>query len=249
MIQVPKINTMEIETGNGILGNAINPIASPYNFNGKEKPLLSGIRNATKTAINGVGTGAKWAYTTADNALKYIYNKTAKPILDIAGVDENSPLRARDPIDFAKKLENDFEQTINENPTETPTTETKTETTTVESPSETDSRETDDMLSKIWERQDKIREHVEEREDNAYQRAVADMRKAGINPNLVNVNPAQSGGGVMQGGENLLSTEMQTAIQQALNEINNQVKMDENQKDRTVDILRTLSTAIILMAK
>ena len=75
------------------------------------------------------------------------------------------------------------------------------------------------------------------------------MRKAGINPNLVNVNPAQSGGGVMQGGENLLSTEMQTAIQQALNEINNQVKMDENQKDRTVDILRTLSTAIILMAK
>ena len=55
-----------------------------------------------------------------------------------------------------------------------------------------------------WEREDAIRAETQAREDSAYQRAVADMRKAGINPNLMNVQPASSGGGITQAsGQNL----------------------------------------------
>lgn len=47
-----------------------------------------------------------------------------------------------------------------------------------------------------WAREDAIRKETQAREDNAWQRAVADMEKAGVNPNLVNAGPASSGGGI-----------------------------------------------------
>lgn len=47
-----------------------------------------------------------------------------------------------------------------------------------------------------WEREDQIRKETQAREDSAYQRSVADMLAAGINPNLMNVQPANSGGGI-----------------------------------------------------
>lgn len=58
----------------------------------------------------------------------------------------------------------------------------------------------EDLQNKIWEREDTIRKETQEREDTAYQRAVEDMRKAGINPNLVGINPANSGGGIVNAG-------------------------------------------------
>ena len=102
-------------------------------------------------------------------------------------------------------------------------------------------------IQELWEREDAIRKETQEREDTAYQRAVEDMRKAGINPNLVNVSPAGSGGGITQAtGQGSMSTEMSGVIQEAIANINNTVKADENQKDRISDIIRTLAMYFIL---
>lgn len=51
------------------------------------------------------------------------------------------------------------------------------------------------------------RAHTEEREDSAYQRAVADMRKAGLNPYTVGANPAPSSASSV--GENSIMTKLQ----------------------------------------
>lgn len=73
------------------------------------------------------------------------------------------------------------------------------------------------------------------------------MRKAGINPNLVGVNPASSGEGIISAtGQNLISTEMSGIINTAIAEINNTVKANENQKDRISDIIKTLAMYMIL---
>ena len=73
------------------------------------------------------------------------------------------------------------------------------------------------------------------------------MRKAGINPNLVGISPATSGGGIIAAtGQSIMSTEMSGVIQEAIAKINNTVKADENQKDRITDIIRTLAMAILL---
>ena len=102
-------------------------------------------------------------------------------------------------------------------------------------------------IKELWEREDAIRKETQQREDTAYQRAVEDMRKAGINPNLVGVNPANSGGGIISAtGKSLISTEMSGIINQAIAEINNTVKANENQKDRISDIIRTLVMAMSL---
>lgn len=102
-------------------------------------------------------------------------------------------------------------------------------------------------IEELWAREDAIRKETQEREDTAYQRAVEDMRKAGINPNLAGVSPAGSGGGITQAtGQGLISTEMSGIIQEAIAQINNTVKADENQKDRISDIIKTLAMYFIL---
>ncbi len=102
-------------------------------------------------------------------------------------------------------------------------------------------------IKELWEREDAIRKETQEREDTAYQRAVEDMRKAGINPNLIGVNPANSGGGIISAtGQNIVSTEMSGAISKAIAEINNTVKADENQKDRISEIIKTLAMFMLL---
>lgn len=92
----------------------------------------------------------------------------------------------------------------------------------------------------LWEREDEIRKHVEEREDSAYQRAVADMKKAGINPELLGVNPASSGGGITSASRidnSLLNTDLSGAYSELIAQLNNEVKVDENQKDRILSIV------------
>lgn len=102
-------------------------------------------------------------------------------------------------------------------------------------------------IEELWEREDAIRKETQEREDTAYQRAVEDMRKAGINPNLAGLSPAGSGGGITQAtGQGLISTEMSGIIQEAIAQINNTVKADENQKNRISDIIKTLAMYFIL---
>lgn len=100
----------------------------------------------------------------------------------------------------------------------------------------------EEMLKKYWEREDKIREETQKREDTAYQRAVNDMRKAGINPNLLGINPANSGGGITQSSriEPTASAEISGLTSEIINAINNEIKIEENQKDRITDIIKTI---------
>lgn len=79
-----------------------------------------------------------------------------------------------------------------------------------------------------------------EREDSAYQRAVADMRKAGINPNLMNVQPAASNAGNtsgMEGIENMLE-ELDILLDK-------ETTMEEGTKDRINSIVGTVLMALL----
>jgi hypothetical protein len=96
---------------------------------------------------------------------------------------------------------------------------------------------------RLWAREDKIREHIEAREDSAYQRAVEDARKAGINANLIDLNPAQSGGGISSASGmdyTLQQEEYDRETQKIIQAIANEFQMNENQKDRLSDLLGRL---------
>lgn len=93
-------------------------------------------------------------------------------------------------------------------------------------------------LQKYYEREDAIRKETQEREDTAYQRAVEDMRKAGIDPNLLGVSPAQSGGGITSATQKDLtrySTEMNVVMSLVMQQIENEFKADQATKDRIVN--------------
>lgn len=96
-----------------------------------------------------------------------------------------------------------------------------------------------------WEREDAIRAETQAREDNAYQRAIDDMQKAGINPNLLgNITPAASGGGITnQAGLDMgaLQTELmnQTDILEKM--LDMEFKGDENTKDRWLEGISTFA--------
>lgn len=94
-----------------------------------------------------------------------------------------------------------------------------------------------------WERDDAKQAHIEEREDSAYQRAVADARKAGINPNLINITPAESGGGftASQGMDfSPVTTQMNNEIKGILDEIEKNFQGGQNEKDRIKDLITSL---------
>ena len=109
-----------------------------------------------------------------------------------------------------------------------------------------------DTLKELWAREDEIRKETQAREDTAYQRAVEDMVKAGINPNLIPVNPAQSGGGVTaatgieQAG---YGTDVSAMIDLLSQEIENAFEGKENQKDRFNQILSSVLMALIFKSK
>lgn len=92
---------------------------------------------------------------------------------------------------------------------------------------------------KQWEREDAIRKETQEREDTAYQRAVADMKKAGINPNLMNINPAESGGGITQATGMDAST-INKILENKSNELvaflNREFEGDENTKKQLTSL-------------
>ena len=118
---------------------------------------------------------------------------------------------------------------------------------------------------RLWAREDQIRKETQEREDNAYQRAVADARKAGINVNLMDIQPATSGGGISSGTaiysgmlENAMSghssrfinsqnigsqeyiAELTNATKILEAQINNNFKGSENEKNRILELIEEI---------
>ncbi len=177
-----------------------------------------GILNATETGLNKINeiTGIGDSIKGIGDTIKEIRNETQQ---ELFGRNEN---------------ENKQEETNGNNIKEN---NIQNDSVNNETPS----------IRDIWAREDEIRKETQAREDTAYQRAVEDMRKAGINPNLVGINPAASGGGITQaGGQSTINTELNNIVETTLNKINNEVKMDEGQKNRTSDILRTLVMALLL---
>lgn len=100
-----------------------------------------------------------------------------------------------------------------------------------------------EMQQRQWEREDLIRKETQEREDNAYQRMVEDMKKAGINPNIFQGTPSASGGGISQAtGINYaaLDNEIKEKLTLLQQEIDNSFKGEENEKDRFANILENV---------
>lgn len=83
------------------------------------------------------------------------------------------------------------------------------------------------------------------REDTAWQREIADMRKAGINPNLVNLsaNGAETGSGT-----ETINTQLRGEIDTILQELEQEFKMNENQKNRVTLLLTGLINSATKLA-
>lgn len=89
-----------------------------------------------------------------------------------------------------------------------------------------------------WAREDAIRKETQEREDTQYQRLIADMRKAGINPNLIMGTPA-SGGGISNATQKDLSrseNEKDRLLEKLMLELSQAFEGDQNSKDRALKI-------------
>lgn len=97
-----------------------------------------------------------------------------------------------------------------------------------------------EMQERQWQREDEIRAETQAREDSAWQRAVADMQKAGVNPNLVNASPAASGGGITSAtgiDYTVYEKEMEKEIALLEQFIDNEFNASENQKDRLTNLI------------
>lgn len=106
----------------------------------------------------------------------------------------------------------------------------------------------EEQQKKQWEREDTIRKETQAREDSAYQRTVKDMQAAGINPNLMNVSPAASGGGITN-ATGLDYTAYTNNLKETLTlleqEIENTFKEDENKKDRFSQLISSLIMGLL----
>lgn len=106
-----------------------------------------------------------------------------------------------------------------------------------------------EQQEKQWAREDAIRAETQAREDTAMQRAVEDARKAGINPNLMNIQPAASGGGITSATGLEYQTyqaEMKEFLTLIEQEIENEFKGDENKKDRWNQLFSSLIMALLI---
>lgn len=101
-------------------------------------------------------------------------------------------------------------------------------------------------------REDAIRKENQEREDNAYERAVASMRRAGINPNLMNVVQAASGGGITNASQkdySIWQSEVNKQLALLEQQIQNNFQGTENDKKNFMQGISTLITLFAIGAK
>jgi hypothetical protein len=108
----------------------------------------------------------------------------------------------------------------------------------------------EEQQKKLWEREDQIRRETQAREDTAYQRAVEDAKKSGINVAAMgNINPAQSGGGITQAtgiDQGVITQSMSNDIQKLIKNITNNFEGNENEKDRLQSMLSAGIGALIV---
>lgn len=103
---------------------------------------------------------------------------------------------------------------------------------------------------RLWAREDALREHVEKREDNAFSRWLADVRRSGANPNLVlGATGAASGGGITNASKQdytLQDSLLQGEINKALADLERAFQGRENERDRLNRIFSTLGLGTIM---
>lgn len=199
--------------------------------------------------FNGIGQGIKdWFNDTTTKVANWFHNDFGPAVQPISqGISNKVAEFLPEPDDKTKKLM--YDQGVSNLPknwqyddNSSVSSSNNSSVSSSNKPSDTtDLKESvSNDQKELWEREDEIRKHVEEREDSAYQRAVADMKKAGINPELLGVNPANSGGGITQASRldtSLLNTDLSGAYSELIAKLNNEVKIDENQKDRILSIV------------
>ncbi len=176
------------------------------------------LGNLGELALNAIGTGTPYGIiynivrtaqgktSTIENMLQSGINAAKDVGAIVNGVVNPPTTESTTPITDSKNstTEEKKESDLNKSPliTESNELENKQEK-TIENQENKEidiTKYYEDLQKKYWEREDKIRKETQEREDTAYQRAVEDMRKAGINPNLIGINPANSGGGIITTG-------------------------------------------------
>lgn len=232
--------------------------------------------------IKGIGSWGTKTITKTSNKINNTIDNTlgtnltemmdpiaSKPELNIKQNNTLNPI-AKNETNIKPKEDTDLtipkEEPIKENtktktPKEEPIEENTETTTPKEEPIEEDIHldtpqpniDYEKLLNKLWAREDKIRKETQEREDNAYVRAVRDMKNAGINPNLVGINPANSGGG-MTSASNVLGTlpqaktaeiskyqaELNAEINKYIAELNNMVKQGTATEGNITSIITSL---------
>ncbi len=190
--------------------------------------ILNGIGNITNGIING---GAKLVKTIGTTNIKNNNNNN----IGTLGMTQ----------DAIKKRQEKILKTYAKEEKATPTEEN----TAVQTPkpgvevSEETENTMQKELEKLYEREDAIRKETQEREDTAYQRAVADMRKAGIDPNLLGVTPAMSGGGITSATKKdytRLSEETDVLLTLLTQALDHEFTKEENTKDRIANTIQSV---------
>lgn len=109
-----------------------------------------------------------------------------------------------------------------------------------------------ELRNEQWQREDQIRAETQAREDTAWQRSIEDLRKSGANINLMNVQPAASGGGITS-ATGIDTSAGQLDLDKYLTELegilDRELKADENTKDRIGDLISSIIFAGAMLLK
>ena len=147
---------------------------------GITKGLDEGLKTGTKIAaelgkqsLNALGTVAGATYDVVKDGLEVIGEKPAP----------NATEQAEDVLKNIEKSQNNTNDNVETNKEKAPIIQDTTNDNVETSIGGNWQDWAKEMQERQWEREDAIRAETQAREDSAWQRAVADMQKAGVNPN------------------------------------------------------------------